>query len=77
MIRAALYALCFHILKPKQRLRKWILCPGFCSPGQAQEQVAVVLLVIPQLCVLMIDMVTMTMVLVTCAGWSPLFSRVP
>lgn len=34
---------------------------GFCSPGQGQERVAGVLLVIPQLCVPMIDMVTMTM----------------
>lgn len=61
MIDAVLYTLCFHILKPKQQLRKWILCPGFCSPGQGQERVAGVLLVISQLCVLMLDMVTMTM----------------
>ena len=49
----------------------------FCSPGQGQERVAVVLLVIPQLCMLMIDIVTMTMDLVTCAGWSLVFTRVP
>ena len=51
----------FHILNTEQWLRKWILCPGFCSPGQGQERVAVALLVIPKLCVLVMDVVTMMM----------------
>lgn len=53
----------FCILKPKCQLRKWLLCPGFRSSGQGQEQVAVTAgcLVILQLCVLVMDVVTMTM----------------